>query len=61
VKGSLCSEDLKRAVTVAERGKGQRQRERERERESYCEVKLMLDEVTEEGDALCYMWVSPQH
>jgi hypothetical protein len=55
VNGSLCCEDLKRAVSAAQRG------EKQRGRESYCEEKRMPGEATEEGDALCYMWVSLQY
>jgi hypothetical protein len=53
VDGSLCAEDLNRDVSAAQCG------EKQRETESHCEEKLMPDEATQEGDALCYMWVSP--
>jgi hypothetical protein len=37
VDGSICAEDIKRAVSEVESGK------RERRGESYCEEKLLMD------------------
>jgi hypothetical protein len=53
VDGSLCTEDLKRAVSAAERG------ERQGERELLWGEPAAECEVTEEGDALCDVWVFP--